>query len=95
MRFPFFRFIFLIVSDYDYSTVKIKSQTFVRILCGQFLEKGLQRRKKYAIIEESAREETPLGVGGYARRTRGMEKISRETRVKILTTPKMYGIIYL
>ena len=44
----------------------------------------MQQRKKYAIIEESAREGMSLGVGGYARRTRGMEKISRETRVKII-----------
>ena len=41
---------------------------------GNFWKKGLLQRKKYAIIEESAREGTPLGVGGYARRTRGMEK---------------------
>lgn len=74
---------------------KRKVKHLFAFYAGNFWKKGLQQRKKYAIIEESAREGTPLGVGGYALRTRGTEKISRETRVKILTTPKMYDIIYL
>jgi len=46
MRFPFFRFIFLIVSDYDYSTVKIKSQTFVRIFAAENRRKKVETTKR-------------------------------------------------